>query len=123
LGSTEQVVPSLTYFKLPIVFVEPLEPNVNSVLLNVASESSRIDSIRKMLRSASGTQAIASAPVSLVVLPPPRNLGVRVMKPLYVTMQNLCSNFQKRHKFTDLLLTMLLHGVVVSVYFVQCQWL
>ncbi len=86
MGSTEQVVPSLSYFKLPIVFIEPLEPNMNAMLLNVASEPARIAAIRTMLRTASGTEAVASAPVSLVVPSPPHNLGVRFFKPLYVCM-------------------------------------
>ena len=71
----------LPYFKLPVVFVEPLEYNIGNLMLDMATADYH-DAIRKALTSANGTTSVATAPLSLPGFAPPIDLGVIVFKPM-----------------------------------------
>ncbi len=81
-------VPNLTlpsapsYFKVPIVYVEPLLANINALMLDNASEEMRMGVLLNAVAMDPDNNIVATAPVALVNFPPPSNLGVVIARPM-----------------------------------------
>ncbi len=70
------------YFKVPIVYVEPLLPNINALMLDNASEKMRMGVLLKAISMDPDNNIVATAPIALVNFPPPSNLGFVVARPM-----------------------------------------